>query len=213
MGDFDWAHLMQQWNSAMLSIPLYRSHLPPHVQESGWLGFPGATATDIAAAETRIGTHLPPSYRTFLHYTNGWIWMPNILGALWSSDMIAWFDDSSQDVIDIWMQDDNRSALQYGQAPLDGADKDYFVYGEEQDYFLVCAEHLQTALAISYFGDAVYLLNPHIVTSDGAWEAWLFASWLPGAMRFPSFWDMMQGHYDWFMQTRHQWCSILGYDL
>lgn len=46
--------------------------------------------------------------------------------------------------------------------------------------------------AISDIGDdAVYLLNPQVLTEDGEWEAWSFAAWLPGAVRFPSFWDLI----------------------
>jgi len=42
------------------------------VVASGWLGFPGATEAETAAAEAHLGVTLPPSYRAFLRVSNGW---------------------------------------------------------------------------------------------------------------------------------------------
>lgn len=63
-------------------------------------------------------------------------------------------------------------------------------------------------LKISHAPDAsdVYLLNPRVVTPDGEWEAWYFAHWLPGAVRYRSFWDLMNDEYHNFRgdQDDHQ---------
>ncbi|MER6977287.1 hypothetical protein [Streptomyces carpinensis] len=48
----------------------------------------------------------------------------------------------------------------------------------------------------------VYLLNPCVVTSDGEWEAWYLAHWLPGAVRYRSFWDLMNDEYKSFRDER-----------
>lgn len=71
---------------------------------------------------------------------------------------------------------------------------EYFVYGEEQDCVYLRREYLQTALEInSDSGDGdIYLLNPQIITADGEWEAWHFGNKLPGAIRYRSFYEMMQ---------------------
>jgi len=56
-------------------------------------------------------------------------------------------------------------------------------------------EYLATTLQISEIeegGSAVYLLNPKVMTEDGEWEAWLWANWRPKAMRFRSFFDLME---------------------
>jgi hypothetical protein len=58
-------------------------------------------------------------------------------------------------------------------------------------------------LEVSDIGDsAILLLNPEVVTPDGEWEAWDFANWHPGAVRYRSFWDMMQALYDSFRRLR-----------
>lgn len=53
--------------------------------------------------------------------------------------------------------------------------------------------YLSTAIQISEVDDGVLLLNPAIVTPEGEWEAWFFANWLPGALRSPSFFELIQG--------------------
>jgi hypothetical protein len=40
---------------------------------------------------------------------------------------------------------------------------------------------------------AYSLLNPKVIFPDGAWEAWKFAHWYPGAVRTRSFRVMMAG--------------------
>jgi hypothetical protein len=82
-------------------------------------------------------------------------------------------------------------------------DEAYFVYGADQRSEWLRVEHLATALEVSAEGDsAIYLLNPQVVASQGEWEAWYFANWLPGAQRYRSFWDLMQAEYESFLQLR-----------
>jgi len=62
--------------------------------------------------------------------------------------------------------------------------------------------YLATALAISAdetVGTAIYLRNPKIVTSEGAWEALYVAEEIAGAERDPSFWELMQAERDAFL--------------
>lgn len=82
-----------------------------------------------------------------------------------------------------------------GAARVD--DADYFVYGQAQNPISIRPEYLPHTLQISHTEDAsdVYLLNPCVVTPDGEWEAWYLAHRLPGAVRYRSFWDLMNGEY------------------
>ena len=78
-------------------------------------------------------------------------------------------------------------------------DEEYLVYGKTQDPARFRVEYLESALEISDTGDsAIYLLNPKVVTPDGEWEAWLFANWLPGAIRYRSFAELMEAEYHSF---------------
>lgn len=52
--------------------------------------------------------------------------------------------------------------------------------------------HMQQCLMVSDWGDAGFLaLNPAI-QHDGEWEAWHFANWHPGAVRYRSFVDLLR---------------------
>jgi hypothetical protein len=85
------------------------------------------------------------------------------------------------------------------------SDEEYFVYGAEQNPGLIRYEYIRTALEISDVGDtAIYLLNPQVVAPDGEWEAWFLASWLPGANRYRSFWELMQAEYLRFRRYRER---------
>ena len=154
--------------------------LPQELIKSGWLGYPGASEAELATAEIRLATRLPPSYRAFLYASNGWRFPSVSIFDLLPVAGIAWFAERNQDWVDAYV---GPSA---GTPPI--SDEEYFVYGEKHDSCKFRTEYLSTALQVSEAGDsAVLLLNPKIVTPDGEWETWFFANWLPGAVRYRSF--------------------------
>lgn len=188
-----WRDLLVEWNPEILATPELRDLLPPEVIATGWLGYPGATEEQIAQAEARLGVRLPPSYREFLMVSNGWRVLTRFIYQLWSTDEIEWFRVRNQDWIDAW------GAGSGGRRRV--PDSEYFVYGPAQSVLTMRAEYLETALEVSDVGsDAIYLLNPQVVTPEGEWEAWFFASWLPGAERYRSFWDMLQAEHEQFLR-------------
>ena len=72
MAQFPWEALLTLWSKDIIEAEEYRSDFPPEVIAASWLGYPGATEEQIAAAEARLQTTLPPSYRDFLKVSNGW---------------------------------------------------------------------------------------------------------------------------------------------
>lgn len=199
MTTFNWKDLMTQWNQELLADEDIRAELPPEVITSGWLGYPGATEAQIAQLEERLGTSLPPSYRQFLQFSNGWRDTGYFIPAIWSTEEIEWFAVRNQGVIDVWTEGERYDGREQDLAP----DEEYLIYGEDgADEGTFRPAYLQTALEISdreRAGTAVYLLNPQIVTPEGEWEAWFFAHWIPGATRYRSFWDLMQHEHKSFL--------------
>jgi hypothetical protein len=196
MPTYPWQRFLARWSEDLLSSELARA-FPPEVQASGWIGSPGATESELAGVEARLGTTLPPSYRAFLEASNGWPVVIPLLGRLWSTAQIEWLKVRHSSLIKDWITGGGLSG-----PPEPVPDELYFVYGEEQDSIWMRAEYLASALEISDLdpGDgAIYLLNPEVVTPEGEWEAWYLASWLPGAERFRSFWEMMQAQYEQFL--------------
>ncbi len=198
MSSYDWRLFLEEWSQEILAYDdEYRLELPAEVIASGWLGYPGATEEQIAQAEGRLGTRLPPSYREFLAVTNGWRRTSPFIDRLWSTDEIEWFPVRHQGWID-----DLRSV-----EPVDGptpfSEEEYLVYGPGQNTLLAPLEYLETALDISDLGDAaVYVLSPQVVTAEGEWEAWFMAAWSAGASRYRSFWELMHQEHETFLRLR-----------
>jgi hypothetical protein len=63
MATFNWASFLRQWNDAILD--------DPDAIESGWIGHPPASAEQIQAVESRIGTHLLSSYTSLPKASRG----------------------------------------------------------------------------------------------------------------------------------------------
>lgn len=196
----DWHGLLTQWSKEILDseeIEFY--DLPPDVIDSGWLGYPAATNEQIAAAESRLGIPLPPSYREFLKITNGWRTTGNCcVERFWSTETIDWHYTRDASTVDMWIEGEAR-AESNGWSISDDA---YYVYDNTQTN-VIRAQHMKATLEISENNDgSVYLLNPLVIDSNGEWEAWFFAYWIPGAERYLSFWDLMQGEYQKFRRAK-----------
>lgn len=191
---FDWQTFLKK-----LSIELIadgEDHFTDKTKKSGWLGASGATEEQITAAETRLGTKLPHSYREFLKVSNGWKFS-DFDEKLYPVAEIEWHYTRNQEIVDAWLS----GASFYGEEPPLNMDE-YLIYGDKLNDLLVPEEYLKAALEIGYRDDGHFLLNPKIVTSDGEWEAWYMASWIPGATRYPSFQAMMEGEYEMIFKLR-----------
>jgi hypothetical protein len=188
----EWHRLLESWSASLRQDPDVARLLPPETIRSRWLGNPPATESQIVQAEQRLGVRLPPSYREFLQVTNGWATVGELTARLWSTAELDWFRIGNRDWIDYWLEGVQHGAETYGTS-LEVPDEVYFQYGDEQLPASMRDEYLETALQISDVVDsAVYLLNPQVIAPDGEWEAWFFATWLPGARRDPSFRAMIE---------------------
>jgi hypothetical protein len=205
----DWRPFLEQVSRDMLTDPAIRKFVPDHVFESGWLGYEGASEEEIVALEQRLGTRLPPSYRSFLAATNGWRQCGPFIYDLWPCSEVRWFQERNQAWIDAYVHPENNGITVVwpeGKMPPEPpalTDEEYLTYGDKQNSCRFRTEYLQTALEISDVGDsAILLLNPETISDAGEWEAWLFANWMPGAHRYRSFRELMEGEYESFLRLR-----------
>jgi hypothetical protein len=191
MPDYDWRPFLEKWSKAVLAsedVPYY--NLPPSAINSEWLGYPGASEDEIAAVEKRLGRTLPPSYRSFLKASNGWMQTGHFIDDLWPVDQLEWHRNFDPQSIAIWSESDSWDDLPYER-------RGSYRIAEVRDF-----KSLASTLQISDRGDAaILLLNPERVGADGEWEAWFMASWIPGAYRFPSFWEMAQFLYSGLLEA------------
>ncbi len=178
----EWQPWLETWNRELLARFDPAEHnafidpqVTPAVLASGWLGFPGVSDGQLAELEARLGTTLPPSYRSFLRISNGFLQPGIIVPRLLPAEEVAWLRDVDPDTINVWTE---MAWSTGGEVEPDGFE-----------------QYLATALRVSAretVGTAMYLLNPRLASADGEWEAFFFAHWVPGVRRFPSFWALMQ---------------------
>ncbi|MGK7931770.1 MAG: SMI1/KNR4 family protein [Microcystaceae cyanobacterium] len=188
----NWPDFLREWEQEALEILTSFQLINPSnltIREEEFLlkrklFSSGATQEQIQLLENRLVRTLPPSYVEFLQTSNGGtiLAMDADDGLLWPTEQVNWFIEQDPQWVEAWVREHNYEV----------PDHLYLVYGEEQDCVHLRTEYLHTALAISDSQDsAVYLLNPQIVTPSGEWEAWYFNNKLPGAIRYPSFIEMM----------------------
>lgn len=163
---YDWSHLFPG-ERPVTATPDYGLH-PPNSE------------SEILRLEKRLGAILPPSYRRFLQFSDG---HGDDETGLYRAARVGWLRDEDPGVIEAW-------STPRGEQPS-VPDELYFVYGRRQDCIHIRGEYLPDMLLIGYGDDGEFLLNPHVRTSEGEWEAWYLAPWKPGADRYRTFWDFV----------------------
>ncbi|WP_182905882.1 SMI1/KNR4 family protein [Microbispora sp. H13382] len=143
--------------------------------------FSPATEAEVRELEERLGVELPPSYRQFLLSANGWGSDDDC--CLLRVEEVGWLRDVDPSIAESWSAPKPENSWSV-------PDELYFVYGLEQDSIHFRGEYVPDTLLLGYWDDGAALLNPHVSTVEGEWEAWYLAPWLPGARRYRSFWDL-----------------------
>jgi HEAT repeat protein len=138
--------------------------------------------------EKRLGYRLPPSYLNFLLVTNGWSRTSVFLKRILPVSKVDWLQTLDPQLLDSLSFEDSDN-------PAGNDLAEYFSYDGRP---IFDSAHLRQSLLVAepIDGDSmIYVLNPLIVASDGEWEAWRFADWIPGAERFPSFELLMRAEF------------------
>jgi hypothetical protein len=185
----DWKPFLTNWSKQLLQSDL-RARIDPPPKSKGWLGFPRATKQQIMDLEQRLGLALPPSYRSFLQTTNGFLRTTPFIDRIRPPEEVDWFKTENEQTIEAYSQNDS-----------DLKDEDYFDYARHAELHYR-ATHLSHLIQITDEDDGLYLLNPQAVTPDGEWEAWFFANWVPGFRRYPSFAHLMLAEYRLFTELQ-----------
>ena len=154
---------------------------------ANWLGFDGLSDTDIQFHEKRLNTTLPPSYKEFLKVSNGLKQLNCFVWDILPIDKIDWLKTAEPILFDLYSTEFKDSFA--------ATDEEYFVYGVDQKTTDFRSEYLVNSLVISGWGDAaMLLLNPQVKFGN-EWEAWMFASWHLGPVRYKSFEELIIEEY------------------
>ncbi|MGW3941969.1 SMI1/KNR4 family protein [Streptomyces phaeochromogenes] len=144
---------------------------------TGWLGYEGAGEQRIAALEDRLGTRLPPSYRSFLGTSDGWSHLGPFMYEMCTIGALDWLDDDDADMYMDTYDDEPDDASKRVRAPV---------------------------LLIADEGDAqLWLLDSGDVSQDGEWAAYTWSSWQPGLSdRYGSFAELVAAERNSFEELK-----------
>ncbi|WP_077799849.1 SMI1/KNR4 family protein [Streptomyces sp. JHA26] len=174
-GDFDWCEFLGRWQAEW--VP------DEHGTHRERLGGPPAPEAAVVAAERRLGTRLPPSYRKFLTAADGW-WVDATASVyrLGGVGEIDWFGDP------------------YGLTEI----YEEFLDEAPSDENRLLAGMWRRALRLETESDMSHaLLDPGDVGEDGEWALYVYQGWsgdLPD--RYPSFRAYMEARYRAFHADR-----------
>ncbi|MEU9162796.1 SMI1/KNR4 family protein [Streptomyces sp. NPDC048424] len=175
---FEWRPFLERWSGEWADAYDPEHDGLPGAEErraARWLGREPADEARIAAAETRLGSTLPPSLRSFLAVTDGWHHAGHFVWRLAGCEDLRWCGDP-HDMRGIW---------------LDGA-------GDDADEDLVRQAGLWSrSLQLAAESDMVdVLLDPEDVDERGEWAVYTWAPWRGSPPeRFPSFRHFMEDAY------------------
>lgn len=157
-----------------------------------WLGYEAASELEIQKTEERLNTKLPPSYREFLKVSNGFRQLNCFVWNILPVEKIDWIEKFDPSFFELYSTEFKDT--------FNATDEEYFVYGEQQKLTDFRSDYIISSLAISDWGDAaILLLNPKVKFGD-EWEAWMFAVWHCGPVRYQSFEELIEGEYNSYLE-------------
>lgn len=162
------------------------------INDFNWLGFEGVQDHEIEINENRLNTKLPPSYKEFLKASNGFKQLSCFVWNILPIGKIDWLQKFDPGLFELY-------STQFKDT-FDATDDEYFVYGDEQKSTDFRSTYLINSLAVSGWGDAaILLLNPQVKFGN-EWEAWMFAIWHHGPVRYKSFEELMIEEYSSYLE-------------
>lgn len=219
MATYDWKPFLEKWSKEFIASRQFADFLldaaklysPNYIQEiieSGWLGYPGAVEDQIRQVETRLGTILPPSYCDFLRVSNSWPAISRFTPKIWSTEEIEWLFNKDPDFIKLWQPQPEpyrNPNWDFIHVWTDDPERYYNPDWKSEDISDEWNESQYIASTLQISDDEEflrnkYLLNPMVVNPQREWEAWVMSVW--GAVRYTSFWELMQAEYKNFLELK-----------
>lgn len=118
-----WESTLSRLNEVLLHAPWLapdRDRLPPEAVDRGWLGRPGASASELAELESRLGLRLCPSYRALLEVSNGFARFGEFIGRLLPSFEVDWYEKrnpGARTAVEEWLRAGNPLKPPYMEEP------------------------------------------------------------------------------------------------
>ena len=191
--NYDWENLLTEFDKKFLEAEIILNNFFYTTQRPLTLIISPSSDVEISELEKRICFELPPSYKQFLKVTNGFKVVNQFFGNLFQVNLVQPLIKFDPDFVDIWTRND-----------FEVSDETYFNYDETQRTEWIRSNYSKDCIAISdWFDGGIILLNPNIKFSE-EFEAWAFANWYPGAVRYKSFWDLIKGEFNTYLEIKNK---------
>ena len=170
---YNWRPFLERWSADWADSPGARGRdgVDEEILRARWLGFEPVSEERITALEERLGTRLPPTYRSFLATTDGWRPSGTAVYLLGTAEGVHWHR---------------------GKEMRELYESDLTENSPEED--ILRAGMWDRALQLSLDSDMTdVLLDPGDVNADGEWAVYVYRGWsgeFPA--RYESFMDVMQ---------------------
>lgn len=130
-----WRRYLAEYSAEMLLLAdeEEQEQLSDEQRAAGWMGAEGADEKRLTALEERLGTRLPPSFRSFLGASDGWLTIGSYYWRARTTDTIGWLREEEP-----WLSETVRE--HYGAWLADHALLISVV--EDQDYWLLDSSHV-----------------------------------------------------------------------
>jgi hypothetical protein len=175
----NWKEFLEQVSKTVIGS---EDLLQEYNTNDNWLGFDPATDKQIREAEERLRIKLPPTYTDFLKTSNGFKQLSCFTWNILPVEQIKRLSEFDKDFADEYKDMHDT---------FNPPDDEYFVYGAEQQTTNFRSKYLSNCIALSGWGDAsILLLNPEVMFGEEC-EAWMFAIWHLGPVRYKSFEELM----------------------
>lgn len=177
-----WGPFLERWNAEWVAAPSTRKEAEEDGEEGRFaemveagLGFPPVDEERIAALERRLGATLPPSYRSFLAASDGWLRAGSGVYLMGRVDGVHWHGDPMG-----------------FQATYEEGLNEHSTEGD-----IVMAGMWSRALQLSLDSDMTdLLLDPGDVNAEGEWALYVYKGWSGEyPTRFESFGAYMETAY------------------
>jgi hypothetical protein len=162
----EWDSYLREYSAAYLQTAneYERARLDPKQAATRWMGRMPAAESAVVAAEQRLGTQFPPSFRSFLLTTDGWDGVGGWIDLVYPCEDIAWMRDTEggRDLIGVYAGDLGEEG--------------------EHEYVTLFRRSLEVAS-----GEDFWLLDPEKAGPGGEWAAYQFEPKAGELKRFASF--------------------------
>jgi hypothetical protein len=193
MESYPYHQFMTKWNKELLTSTLCKESVIDlktwlidlgYPGDVNWLGRAGATPDEIRNLEQKLSEVLPPSYKQFLEFSNGWSILSHAVGDICSTQTTDFCKNAEPEKYQLYLDGWLGEEASYGREIKELNKKDVPL-----DLLVKISNPVMDACTV--------YMHLGIKTNDEA-EIWVVETYNELTTVYPSFWDFLQATYQSF---------------